>query len=147
MKGKVAWKVGLWECYTVAQDTATTHPLALVKILEKILATHWYTWLSSLLSATIIYTKTLLHCKRRKLERDIQTERAREQERERERERVTCVLSFDKQNVCNYVSVRRIKEIFNLFAVVVQVGPRNVGVKIRFFFFFFNFYFVRYLLK
>ena len=40
MKGKVAWKVGLWECYTVAQDTATTHPLALVKILEKILATH-----------------------------------------------------------------------------------------------------------
>ena len=143
MKGKVAWKVGLWECYTVAQDTATTHPLALVKILEKILATHWYTWLSSLLSATIIYTKTLLHCKRRKLERDIQTERAREQERER----VTCVLSFDKQNVCNYVSVRRIKEIFNLFAVVVQVGPRNVGVKIRFFFFFFNFYFVRYLLK
>ena len=81
----------------------------------------------------------MLHCKRRKLERDIQTERAREQERERERERVTCVLSFDKQNVCNYVSVRRIKEIFNLFAVVVQVGPRNVGVKIRFFFFFLTF--------
>ena len=86
MKGQVAWKVGLWECYTVAQDTATTHPLALVKILEKILATHWYTWLSSLLSATIIYTKTLLHCKRRKLERERHSDR--ESKRERERERV-----------------------------------------------------------
>ena len=136
MKGKVAWKVGLWECYTVAQDTATTHPLALVKILEKILATHWYTWLSSLLSATIIYTKTLLHCKRRKLERDIQTERARE--RERERVCNLCPILWWAKCLQLWL-VRRIKEIFNLFAVVVQVGPRNVGVKIRFFFFFLTF--------
>ena len=143
MKGKVDWKVGWWECYTVAQDTATTHPLALVKILEKILATHRYTWLSSLLFATIIYTKGLLHCKWWKLERNIQTERARELrhhgerhlDKQRERERVTCVLSCDEQNFCNYVLVRRIKEIFNLFVVAVQVSPRNVGVKIRFFFF------------
>ena len=40
MKEKVPWKVGLWECYTVTQGMATTYPLVLVEILEKILTTH-----------------------------------------------------------------------------------------------------------
>ena len=60
------WKkkyLGKWHGYNLL-----TYPLALVEILEKILTTHWYMCLSSLLSATIIYTEVLLHCKWRKLE-------------------------------------------------------------------------------
>ena len=37
---KVPWKVGLWQCYTVTQGMATSYPLALVEIVEKILTSH-----------------------------------------------------------------------------------------------------------
>ena len=44
-------------------NTATTYSLAFLEILEKILIIHWYMWLYCLLSAIIIHTEDLLHCK------------------------------------------------------------------------------------
>ena len=136
-------------------NTATTYSLAFLEILEKILIIHWYMWLYCLLSAIIIHTEDLLHCKwwkpesrgkknRTERQRRRQMEKLREWElrrhtersfRQRKRERVTYALSNDEQNVCNYVLVWQIKASdLQSFCCCGASKPRRVKVKIRIFF-------------
>ena len=145
-------------------NTATTYSLA---FLEKILIIHWYTWLYCLLSAIIIHTEDLLHCKWWKYSlEERKTEKKEKEEgrwisweneswdaierdssdRESERESPMPCQMMSKMFATMCWRGKSKPLIFNLSAVVAQVSLEGLRWKLEFFSLLFGEIFVKIIL-